>query len=219
MGRRKKAPAKRAREKKLNAPNEREYRRRQAFVTLYCHPDYARNATRAALDAGYSNGHSDAAKVTGHRLLQDPAIADAINDEIQRQVERTRIDSNEIVKQWARLGRVDIRDLLEVKMVKQGRSLRPQMFLKADSLDQLSPDITAAIKDIEVRKDGLRVRLHDKTAVLRDVAKHLQMFRDPMATQRPQFSPQQRVELLLALFKTLARRRQDALAPGTQKAG
>ena len=189
----------------------REKERQRLFVALYCHPDYARNGTKAATDAGYS---PRTAHVTSCRLLKLDHIRTEIDAEMARQLERTQITSDIVVKEWRCIGRANLRDLIEVRTVRSGRAIRQDVFLKANSLDQLHPDLTAAIRELEVTKDGIRVRLHDKQAALLGLAKHFGgQFRDPMSLPlRPQYSLEQRIALILGLFQILAKRRAEAIA-------
>lgn len=207
-GKKKARPRKPRAEKDLGGINTRERERRRMFVALYTHPDYARNGKRAAEDAGYS---PKSAKVQAHRLLNDPDVVEAINATIAQQMERTRISSDIIVTELAKVGRANLRDVLEVRMEKKGRSLKPALYLKAGTLDQLHPDVAAAIRELEVTKDGIRVRMHDKMQALALLSKHQGgQFRDPMSLpQRPVYTPEERLVLMIGMLKLLAARSKE----------
>lgn len=188
--------------------------RRRLFITLYCHPDYARNATRAAIDAGYS---PTSARQIASKLLKNEDIRQEIDAALARQIERTDVSADQVVKEMARIGFVNLRDILEVRMVKQrGGSLKPVVSLKAESLGRLHPDDTAAIRELDITKDGIRVRLHDKMAALMGLSKHLAgHFRDPVsAPQRPRYTTEERLALMVGLLQVFAKRRQEAIAAG-----
>lgn len=193
--------------------NTRERERRRLFIALYTHPDYARNGTKAATDAGYS---AKSAHVQASRMLADPNIRAEIDAELARQIERTKVTSEIVVKELANIGRANLRDLLEIRAVKKGRSIRQELFLKTDSLDRLHPDLTAAIRELEPTKDGIRVRLHDKIPALMGLSKWMGgHFRDPMlAPPKPQYTTEQRVALMIGLLRVLGKRQQEAIAAG-----
>lgn len=190
--------------------NSREKERRRMFVALYAHPDYARNGTRAAIDAGYS---PKSAHVQASRLLSDENIRAQVNAELARQVERTRVDSEIIVKELARIGKANLVDIVEVRMEKKGRSIRPALYLRATSLDQLSRDDTAAIRKLEITKDGIRIELYDKLQADHILMKHFGgQFRDPTLNPPPQrrvYTPEERLSLMIGTLRLIAARAKE----------
>lgn len=124
------------------------------------------NATQAALKAGYS---PRSAEVIGCENLKKPKIALAIQDAIQRRIERTEITSDKVLKEYARLG---------FSRMDEFTSWGPDGVEWKDS-SELSDDAAACVAEVsETISEGGRTRrfkLHSKTAALRDMAQHLQL--------------------------------------------
>jgi phage terminase small subunit len=132
------------------------------------------NATQAAIRAGYSE---KTARSQGQRLLTKVDIQAAIQIAEQERSERTEIDQDRVLREQARIGFSDIRQLFDER-----GNLKP--------IQALPDDVAAAISSIEVvakntGKDSegnprveyvYRIRLWDKRGALSDISKHLGMF-------------------------------------------
>ena len=185
--------------------------RRKLFIALYSHPDYARNGTKAAIDAGYSPTR---ARVTASELLADVDVRREIDAEMGRQVERTRITTDRILKELARIAFANLRDIVDLRTVKRGRSIRQELVLKGDSLDRLHPDDSSAICEIQVTKKGPRVRLHDKMAALLALLKHQQLFCGRVPTpSHPVLSTDEARRRVVLMFLDAMRRETSASDP------
>ncbi|KAA0970298.1 terminase small subunit [Aureimonas fodinaquatilis] len=135
------------------------------------------NATRAAIRAGYS---ARSAEVTGHRLLRDAKIADAISNAQRDRSRRTELTVDRVLLELGRIGLSDIRGAFTDK----GSLLPPE---------EWTDDFAASVAAVEVisrntnekDEDGRtviehvhKVRLWDKNSALEKIGKHLAMFID-----------------------------------------
>jgi phage terminase small subunit len=139
------------------------------------------NATQAAIRAGYS---AKTARSIGHELLTKPDIQDAITTGRATLAEKTGITQERVLKEYARLGFLDIR-----KAFDENGHLKP--------ISELDDDTAAAIAGIdivenqcgaEISADGIRtvesytkkLKIADKKGALDSIARHLGMFNDSL---------------------------------------
>lgn len=145
------------------------------------------NATQAAIRAGYS---ADTAKVIGCENLTKPDIAAAVAEAQAKRSMRTNITQDQVVRELARIGFVDIRKVVtwtnaasgfDEDMAEDTGEVRISVanFVALVPSDQIDAETAAAISEISQTKDGaLKVKLHDKRAALVDLGRHLGMFKD-----------------------------------------
>jgi phage terminase small subunit len=123
---------------------------------------------RAALAAGY------ATVADGKRLLHKRAVAAEIRRGRERQNERLRVDGERLLSEWAKIAFSNARDYFPGK----GETL---------DLQRLDIDRTAAVAELQIDEQEnphtgqiyrrTKVRLHDKLAALRDLARATGMLR------------------------------------------
>lgn len=130
------------------------------------------NATQAAIRAGYS---PRTAASQGERLLRNAEIRAAVTEGRRRQQERTEINADRVLKEYARLAFSDIGQVLDFDGVEP--RLRP--------VNQIPADARRAIASVKVRRfwegsgeDAREVemtefRLWEKLGALRALADHL----------------------------------------------
>lgn len=127
------------------------------------------NAKQAAIRAGYS---PRSAEVTGHRLLRNAKVAQAIQAGIERRSERTGITQDVVLGELLRLARVDVIDLFD-----DAGNLKP--------LREIPEDARRAIAGIETNEifagenvigHVRKVKLWDKKGSLELLGKHLKLF-------------------------------------------
>lgn len=128
------------------------------------------NATRAAMRAGYSQ--KTAYKI-GFENLQKPLIKQRIDDLEKDRFKRLQMSQDEVLGQYARLARSDVRNLYD----EEGK-LKP--------IHELDDDTAYAISAVdvdEVKAGGetmavktTKVKLHDKKAALDSIAKAMKLF-------------------------------------------
>lgn len=135
--------------------------RQRAFVQEYL---VDLNATQAAIRAGYSE---TTAGQLGWQLLQKPSIRDAIDAALAERVVRTKITSDNVLRELYRIASADPR-----RVMKWG----PTGVLLRDS-EELDDDDAAIVAEVSqtISKDGgsLKVKMHDKLGALRLLAQHL----------------------------------------------
>jgi len=131
------------------------------------------NATQAAIRAGYSD---KLANTNAPKLLQNTAIAAAIQSARAALSARTEITQDRVLKEYARLAFLDPRKLFD----NTGAPL---------AIHQLDDDTAAAIAGLDVVQVGnaevgvgdvLKYKLCDKKGALDSVARHLGMFNDKL---------------------------------------
>ena len=131
-----------------------------------------RNATQAAIRAGYSKKTAD---VQGPRLLGKVRKTKFFQNKIKKQEERTEITADRILKELWRLGTVDIR-----------QAFKPDGTLK--DIKDIPEDVARAIGGIEVdeiytggtkklsRGHTKKIKFWKKTEALELLGKHLKLF-------------------------------------------
>lgn len=137
------------------------------------------NATQAAIRAGYSE---KTAYSMGQRLLKNVEVQAALQEAQAKRSERTEITQDRVLQELARIGFADIR-----KAVAWGRSPIDTEAAEADpnSLGiypvELKPssevdgDTAAAISEVSLTAQGVKLKMHDKLAALDKLARHLGM--------------------------------------------
>ncbi len=136
------------------------------------------NGTQAAIRAGYS---AKTAHVTACRLLKNVKVKPVIQASMDARAKRLEISADNVLRELARIGFADIRDLVEWDEEHVG--FRPS--------EQLSDDQAAVISEVlaETKRftdtDGtvrttlkLKLKTYDKLAALRDLGRHLKLFTD-----------------------------------------
>ena len=129
------------------------------------------NATQAARRAGYSG---KTARSIGSELLTKPRIAEAIAEAKRFRSERTRIDQDRVLREYARLAFANMRDFAQW-------TAEDVRFIPSEDLD---PNDSAAVAEVSVTEKESRgvttrirkMKLHDKKGALDSVARHLGMF-------------------------------------------
>jgi phage terminase small subunit len=138
--------------------------KQQRFVEEYL---ITLNATQAALNAGYS---PRSARQQGHENLTKPYIAAAIQQALQERSERTRVKSDRVVTELARLALYDPRDVVE---------WGPDGIHVKDSahLGEGEAQTVAHIRVTFTRHGrAVAVRFADKLRALEILGRHLELF-------------------------------------------
>lgn len=136
------------------------------------------NASAAARRAGYSEKTSD---VIGHENLNKPKIARAIFEAMQERSKRTQVTADQVVKELARVGFADIREL--VKWSEERTAFVPSRDLTEDqaaAVSEVQSETTTSERDdgtVETRLK-LKLKTYDKLSALEKLGKHLGLFTD-----------------------------------------
>ncbi len=150
-------------------------RKQQRFVEEYL---IDLNATQAAIRAGYS---AKTAHAAGSRLLTNVKVKPVIRAAMDERAKRLEISADNVLKELARIGFADIRDL--VAWDEEHVGFRPSAQLTDEQAAVISEVFSEAHssndKDGNVHKTlKLRLKTYDKLAALRDIGRHLKLFTD-----------------------------------------
>jgi phage terminase small subunit len=138
------------------------------------------NVTQAAIRAGYSE---KTAYSIGHELLKKPEIENSIQEAMDKRSERTGITQDQVLAELAKIGFQDIR-----KAVRWGRSPIDDKSENADKnglgiypielvpSEEIDDDTAAAVSEVSLTTNGVKIKMHDKQAALVSIGKHLGMF-------------------------------------------
>lgn len=132
-----------------------------AFVREYC-VDY--NATQAAIRAGYAES---TAYSQGQRLLKNVEVKNAIADEQDVLLERTRISRERVLKELSRVAFTDMRSYVE--WGPSGVRLKPSEDLTADD----SAAVTEVSESYGENGKTLKFKLAHKDSALKMLAQHV----------------------------------------------
>lgn len=126
------------------------------------------NATRAAEAAGYSK---NGAHTAGYGLLQRPAVAEAIDVELQALQQANEISASRILEEFRRLALNDPRGYWrEDGTLKSMRELTAEQAAAISSFEVIKKNLTVGDGQVDTVH---KIRLWDKGKALENLAKHL----------------------------------------------
>jgi phage terminase small subunit len=132
------------------------------------------NATQAAIRAGYSE---KTANEQGCRLLANVKVAAAIADAQDKRAGRTEITQDRVMAELAKLGFYDIRKAVRwggaPKATQEGELIYPVEMVPSEDMDDST---AAAISEVSLTAQGVKIKMVDKLAALEKLGKHLGMF-------------------------------------------
>lgn len=134
------------------------------------------NATQAAIRAGYSQktAHSQ-----GPRLLENVEVKAALDKARKALSERTEITQDQVLREYAKLGFADIRKAVAWGSVPEinadGERIYPVELKASEDMDD---DTAAAVAEVSLTAQGVKIKMYDKKAALDSIARHLGMFID-----------------------------------------
>lgn len=139
------------------------------FVTEYLKD---LNATQAAIRAGYSK---KTARIIAAQNLSKVNIQAAIEAGQARRRHRMDVSVDSVVAELAKLGFYDIRKAVEWGNVPEmdGDGEIQSYPVKLVPSDDVDDDTAAAITEVSLTRDGVKVKLADKRAALESLLKHL----------------------------------------------
>lgn len=131
------------------------------------------NPRKAAIRAGYAI-HS--ASVTGSRLMREPLVAAAIEDEQLARADRMGITKDRILQELALIGFGNVKNFIKQDAEGQDTTV---------PINDLTHEDTAPLTEYSVETTGgkiktkrVRIKMADKRAALVDMGKHLGMFKE-----------------------------------------
>jgi phage terminase small subunit len=155
---------------------------------LACGPHRESSSARKAYRAAFPNCTSDvAADASGSKLLSLAKVKDRVAELLAPGAEEAGVTAARVIAEMARIAFADIRQVVswrsEVTEVKASEGGGPTKVLQSEVLLLDSADLSAAtaaaIAEVSRGTSGaIRVKLHDKPAALRDLARILGMLKD-----------------------------------------
>jgi phage terminase small subunit len=132
------------------------------------------NATQAATRAGYS---AKTAHSVGHENLKKPEIAHAIQEAKAKRSDRTEITQDRVLQELARIGFADIRKAVawgsapDGAIDDEGSPAQYPVELKPST--EVDDETAAAISEVALTQNGVKLKMHDKLSALDKLARHL----------------------------------------------
>lgn len=134
------------------------------------------NAAQAAIRAGYSE-HT--AKEMGYENLTKPYIQEAVSVAQAERSKRTEITQDRVLQELAKIGFADIRNVVSWNSTpvseEDGSLSYPVELINSAEVDD---DTAAAISEVSLTAQGIKVKMIDKKGALDSIGKHLGMFTD-----------------------------------------
>ena len=128
------------------------------------------NATQAAIRAGYSER---TAKSQGQRLLTHVDVAALIADSKRTRSDKTGITQEMVIAELAKIGFADIRKAVAWGDTPvddgQGGLAYPVELIPSSQIDD---DTAAAITEVSLTAQGVKIKMADKRAALETLLKH-----------------------------------------------
>ena len=134
------------------------------------------NASQAAIRAGYSENR---ASEIGYQLLQKTTVQKYIQKRKDDRMERTEITQDMVLRELAAIAFADATDYVNVVMKPFLTEGGDEVFLPDVAITEtgeLTPVQKKAIAGIKQGKNGIELKLNDKTRALELLGKHLGMF-------------------------------------------
>tara|TARA_R110000765_G_scaffold335414_1_gene425810 strand:- start:84 stop:635 length:552 start_codon:yes stop_codon:yes gene_type:complete len=132
------------------------------------------NATQAAIRAGYSE---KTAHAIGQENLRKPIIAESITEAQTQRAGRTEITQDRVMAELAKLGFYDIRNAVRwggaPQATQEGELVYPVEMVASEDMDDST---AAAISEVSLTAQGVKIKMVDKLAALEKLGKHLGMF-------------------------------------------
>ncbi len=153
------------------------------------------NATQAAIRAGYSDRGAD---VQGCRLLGNARVALSIAERRKKLSDVIEVSQERLTQRLAQVAFTDLSDVvrwgsrevqigfdadgkrLPADQISEAVLVRTELAPYVDAIesDQLSPRARAAVSEVALTKDGLKIKMHDKVNALVQLGRTLGMFTD-----------------------------------------
>ncbi|AUR11200.1 Terminase small subunit [Phaeobacter inhibens] len=134
------------------------------------------NATQAAIRSGYS---AKTAHSVGHENLRKPEISKALKDAQSKRSDRTEITQDRVLQELARIGFADIRKAVAWGSAPNGAigdEGNPAMCpVEIKPSTEVDDETAAAISEVSLTAQGVKLKMHDKLSALEKIARHLGM--------------------------------------------
>ncbi len=128
------------------------------------------NGTRAAERAGYS---PKGAKVQASVLLTNTNVKEAIDQRKRELLAAAQVTPARIIQEYKKIAFTDLPDFIDCK-----RLGKFTYEISIEDFKSLTADQRACLSGIEETKDGVKIKLHDKTKALDALSRINAMFTD-----------------------------------------
>ena len=129
------------------------------------------NATQAAIRAGYSE---KTAYSMGQRLLKHVEVDAAVSEAKAKRAKRTELTQDMVVAEMVKLGFYDIRKAVrwgaKPEASSDGEMVYPVEMVASEDMDD---DTAAAVSEVSLTAQGIKIKMADKRAALESLLKHL----------------------------------------------
>jgi phage terminase small subunit len=134
------------------------------------------NGTQAAVRAGYN---PNSASEQASRLLSNAKIAAAVAEAQAKRQARTEVTQDRVIAELARIGFADIRKAVRWGNAPAAGSEDIAYPVELVSSDEVDDDTAAAITEVSLTAQGVKIKLADKRAALETLLKHVTGAADP----------------------------------------
>ena len=140
------------------------------------------NNTQAAIRAGYSKSTASA---QGSRLLRNVKVQKRLTELKTKRMERVGIEADRVLEEIERLAFADVTDVInviekeyDIKDADGNLTGEKGTFktIEVNSTQELPKRVTAAISEIGMTKDGIKIKMHNKSDNLDKLMKHLGLY-------------------------------------------
>lgn len=129
-----------------------------------------KSANQAYAIAGFKKSTTNAA-----RLNANEPIRMRIEELLAKSAQKAGVTIDKIVQELAKIGFSDIRKALDWGMVNTEKG--PQQFVTLKDSAEVDDATAATVSEVWQTNQGIRFKFHDKPAALRDLGRHLGMFK------------------------------------------
>jgi len=189
---------------------------------------------RAAIEAGYSKSMaaSKAYQWVSNSKVK-PHVYEAVRKQFQKRSERTELTQDMVINELRKIGFSDIRKVvswgkrpvLEDLDEDDGLRVYPVELVASENIDD---DTAAAVSEVALTAQGVRVKLHDKQSALVNLGKHVGCFPTrlehggvgggPMQFQEIPLTPKERARRLLFILAEAAQEQKQEQEQEQEKA-
>ena len=164
--------------------------RRKAFAMEFLKD---RNATQAAIRAGYP---ASSAKANAHRLMAVDGIRAIIDAKTEKIAAKIEVTKERIIAEYARIAFSDMRRVVkwgaDMRAIhgKDGKIVGYTSGVGVINSDEIDDDTAASISEIsESQSGGIKVKLHAKTDALHKLGVELGMFKTGLKVDPEDINP------------------------------
>lgn len=150
-------------------------------------------AKGVTLESAYASAGYSPSRKNAQRLRTNEGVSRRIEEILSRAAQKAGVTVERVMAELAKIGFSDIR-----KAVQWGEGIAVRDADGNDTIangvaligsSEIDDDTAAAISEVALTREGIRIKFHDKRAALVDLGKHLGMFRDKVELSGPDGGP------------------------------